>query len=117
MSMIKRSSTPMKWSGSLLARCAAVAILASGMASQSMASGSFGGGSGFGPQNAYNLGKAVFYKKLACDGCPVENTQLDSESAGELIDKLNSNQDFASEVTGKKRKAVILYLQRRFNAS
>lgn len=82
-----------------------------------MASGSFGGGGGVGLQNTYNLGKAVFHKKMVCDDCAVKSSKLDSMGAKELINKLMADKQFAQNVKGKNRKAVIVYLKRRYKAS
>lgn len=82
-----------------------------------MASGSFGGGGGVGLQNTYNLGKAVFHKKMVCDDCPVKSSRLDSKGAKELINRLMADESFAQQVTGKNRQAVIVYLKRRYKAS
>lgn len=111
------SQNPSNRAGFVFTAIAATALLTTSVSTHVMASGSFGGGASFGHQNAYNIGKAVFYKKLICSGCPAENFEQNSASANSLVKKLKSNKEFASDVTGKKRKAVILYLERRFSLS
>lgn len=79
-----------------------------------MASGSFSSGGGVGFHNTYNLGKAVFYKKLACDDCPVQGSHLQRDDAKALVNKLNSDDMFLPEVSGQERRAVIFYITRRY---
>ncbi|GAA3929857.1 hypothetical protein [Litoribacillus peritrichatus] len=93
----------------------ALVLSASVISTSATASGSFGGG-GVGFQNTYNLGKSVFYKKLACDDCPVENVQMNADEAKSLINKLKTDNEFAKEVTGKQRQSVIFYIERRYKA-
>ena len=81
-----------------------------------MASGSFGGGGGVGLQNTYNLGKAIFHKRMVCDDCAIKSSKLDSMGAKEIINKLMADEQFAQQVTGKNRQAVIVYLKRRYKA-
>ncbi len=109
-------ATQKKRLGLTLASCTAALFLSTSFVSSSaMASGSFGGG-GVGFQNTYNLGKSVFYKKLACDDCPVENVKMDSSEAKALIQKLNTDDQFANGLTSKQRESVIFYIERRYKA-
>ena len=74
--------------GLTLTSCTAALVLSTSVLSTpAVASGSFGGG-GVGFQNTYNLGKSVFYKKLACDHCPVQNIQMDSNELRKFIHDL-----------------------------
>lgn len=93
-----------------LAGATAALILSSSV----MASGSFGGASGIGLQNSYNLGKTLYYRQLACEECPLGKQSLDVIGAQKLIDKLNHDENFAQGLKGIKRNAVIVYLKRRY---
>ena len=95
-----------------LAGCIAAMVLSSTV----MASGSFGGSAGIGLHNSYNLGKSLFYRKLACEDCPASAKKMDMIGAQELINKLNNDGMFAKELMGVKRQAVIIYLKRRYKA-
>lgn len=86
------------------------------LSSSVMASGSFGGPAGIGLHNSYNLGKSLYYRKLACEDCPLANQKMDVMGAKKLIDKLNEDENFAKGLKGIKRNAVIVYLQRRYKA-
>ena len=72
---------------------------------------------GIGLHNSYNLGKSIYLRKLACAGCPMDNKNLDSSTAKVLVDKLNSNENFAGDLKGIKRQSVIVYLTHRYKMS
>mgnify|MGYP000152543274 CR=1 FL=1 len=81
------------------------------------ASGSFGGGASTGAHSSYNLGKSLFHKKLICNQCPANGIKMNKKGAEKLIMDLEVNQEFASDLNEKKRKAVIAYLSRRFKVN
>jgi len=81
------------------------------------ASGSFGGGGNIGSHNSYNLGKSLFHKKLICNACPANGTEMNKTGAKKLIKNLQMDDSFASNLNAKKREAVIAYLTRRFKVN
>ena len=48
------------------------------------ASGSIAAGKGISPRAAYTQGKAVTFKKLVCETCPLQKGELDKDRAGSL---------------------------------
>jgi len=85
--------------------------------SSANASGSFGGGGSSGAHSSYNLGKSLFHKKLICNQCPADGIQMNKKGAKDLIMNLEEQEDFASDLNAKNRKAVIAYLSRRFKVN
>jgi len=85
--------------------------------SSANASGSFGGGASSGAHSNYNLGKSLFHKKLICNQCPADGIQMNKKGAKDLIMNLEEQEDFASDLNAKNRKAVIAYLSRRFKVN
>ncbi len=74
------------------------------------ASGSDGGGQAeMGDTAAYNTGKSVFAKKIACSGCPMAGKSLDAESARALV----ANKGNVT-LTPQESAALDVYLKRRF---
>ncbi|MCG8611840.1 MAG: hypothetical protein MI864_15030 [Pseudomonadales bacterium] len=85
-------------------------LLSSGL----QASGSFSGGSASGLQNTYTLGKSVFHRKLVCSSCPLAGQELNRDSANKLIHQVEDSASVQQVLSGKERKAVIHYIQKRF---
>lgn len=79
------------------------------------ASGSYGVGGGDQANQAYNLGKAAFYKKLLCPSCPLAGVDPDESKAAELVRQLSGNPEFAQRLSEREREAVVQYLQRRYD--
>ena len=69
------------------------------------ASGTIGGG-----QNALKLGQKVYAKKIACADCPYPDG-LDASNLAEAVSRIESG---AIELRGKERKAVLMFIERRF---
>lgn len=85
----------------------AVLALAAGGA---LASGSDAGGSAeTGDTAAYNMGKGVYARKLACGGCPMAGKSLDAALAKQL---LSSKPPVA--LSADEEMALATYLKRRF---
>ena len=58
------------------------------------ASGSIGVGAGkLSPRAAYAQGKALTFKELVCDGCPLQKGELDKERAASLTRSLEAAYD------------------------
>jgi hypothetical protein len=76
-----------------------------------MASGSDGVGSAeTGDAQAYNIGKMVYFQKLACSGCTLAGKKLDASLAREIISgkvKVMLAED--------ESRALRVYLSRRFS--
>ncbi len=70
----------------------ALALGALGLvAAHAAGSGSIGFGAGkVGPRAAYSQGKALTYRELACDGCPLGQGELNDDSAMRLADSLEA---------------------------
>lgn len=75
-----------------------------------LASGSDGAGSAdTGGAQAYNMGKTVYFQKLACNGCALAGKTLDANLARDIISgkvKVMLNED--------ESQALAVYLNRRF---
>ena len=96
----------------------AAAILgASVLAANVQASGYHSSSGKSGLQSPYNMGKQVFYKKVACDSCPLPGKNLDKQGAMSAIDQLNSNEMLMQKLSGKERQAATYYLQKRHKIS
>ena len=54
------------------------------------ASGSIAAGRGINPRDAYTKGKALTYKKLVCDSCPLQKGELDRARAQNLKNSLEA---------------------------
>lgn len=95
----------------------ALLLSASTLASVSHASGSFGPSATGSFQNTYNLGKRVYFKKLACDTCPLASDSLDKKQAMMVIEQLNDSKEVMKLLSNKERSAVIHYLKKRHKIS
>ena len=90
--------------------CAAAALTLALGASLALASGSDAGGSAeTGDAAAYNLGKSVYFSKLACANCPLAGKSLDAAMARQVIEKAP-----AVALSDDESKALAVYLKRRF---
>ena len=92
-----------------------------------LASGSAGGGGGvskFGQE--YTQGKAIFFKKVACDkGCPLSRKQVTAEMAKKLVSTIRSRDELGKSESEMDKIVALLkesevekvehYLARRFN--
>lgn len=92
-----------------------------------VASGSAGGGGGaskFGQM--YTQGKAVFFKKIACDkGCPLSRKEVTSDKAKEIVSAIRSRDELSRSKSEMDKVVSLLeesemdkvehYLARRFN--
>lgn len=72
-------------------------------------SDSFGGGL-TGEQQLYNVGKAVFAQKLACQNCAFAGKSLDKNLAQSLLNEA----DKTSNLSDDDRTALAAYLKLRF---
>ena len=91
-----------------------IALTGAAMTASSVyASGSFSRPSG-GLQDSYNYGKSVFYKKVACKGCPLQGERVDRQSAEELVDRFDADDSFVSGLNKRERMAVVHYLEKRY---
>ncbi len=70
------------------------ALLTAGLGTLSLteaASGSIGVGAGkLSPRAAYAQGKALTFKELVCDGCPLQKNELDKDRAMSLTRSLEA---------------------------
>lgn len=90
--------------------CAAAALTLALGASLALASGSDAGGSAeTGDAAAYNMGKSVYFSKLACANCPLAGKSLDAAMARQVIEKAP-----AVALSDDESKALAVYLKRRF---
>lgn len=91
-------------------------VLAFGLAAvtSALASGSYSISGGDQANQAYNLGKSAFYRKLACASCPLADQDLDASKAAEWVGQLAANKDLAQKLSETERDAVIVYLKRRY---
>lgn len=78
------------------------------------ASGSYSSGGGDMANQAYNLGKAAFYKKLICSSCPLANADPDAKQAADIVKQL-SDSTLKANLADQERDAVIQYLKRRYD--
>ena len=73
------------------------ALLAAGLGTVSLseaASGSIGVGAGkLSPRAAYAQGKALTFRELVCDGCPLQKSELDKDRAMSLSRSLEAAYD------------------------
>jgi len=63
-----------------------------------LASGSIGGGGGvsqFGQM--YKQGKVAFFQKLACQGCPIQRSQVDKDLAKSLVESIKTRDALKAE--------------------
>lgn len=91
-----------------------------------IASGSAGGGGGpskFG--HVYTQGKAIFFKKIACDkGCPLTRKEVTSDKAKEIVSAIRSRDELSKSESEMDNVVSLLdesemdkvehYLARRF---
>ena len=91
-----------------------VLTLSIALPSTSYASGSFSPSSNNGSQQAYNLGKKVFHKKLACKKCVLPKKKLSKEEAQHLINNLEVREEFTSILSPKESEATKVYLVKRY---
>lgn len=91
-------------------------VLAFGLAAASsvLASGSYSISGGDQANQAYNLGKSAFYRKLACSSCPLAGQELDEAKATELVAQLAKAGELAQKLSETERDAAVVYLKRRY---
>ena len=65
----------------------------------------------------YNDGKRVFHRKIACDTCPLPSNGLNKNTAGEVIQLLNSRADLMKLLSNKERTSAVYYLKKRHKLS
>ena len=82
-----------------------------------MASGGSPGANTFAPNNSadYDLGKAVFFKKIICETCPYGDISLDTASVENILPEVHRKGSIGKELTIKERKSVKLFIKTRFN--
>ena len=87
-----------------------LAVVIGMSAPAAFASGSDGGGSAVtGDSRAYNVGKMVYFQKLACAGCALAGKTMDANLARDLLGgsmKVNLSEE--------ESRALGVYLTRRF---
>lgn len=91
---------------------AVAAIAASLGCSAAFASGSMSPGSGQGA-DAYNVGKSVFFKQIACDTCAYAGRGKDATDAKALLATLKTPESKA-KIDADEFGAVEAYLTKRF---
>jgi hypothetical protein len=91
---------------------AVIAVAASLGCSTVFASGSMSPGSGQGA-DAYNVGKSVFFKQIACDTCAYAGRGKDAADAKALLTTLKSA-DSKAKIDADELGAVEAYLTKRF---
>ena len=91
---------------------AAATIAASLSCSVAFASGSMSPGSGQGA-DAYSVGKSIFFKQIACDGCAYAGRGKDVADAKALLATLKSPESKA-KIDADEFGAVEAYLTKRF---
>lgn len=89
--------------------------LALSVSSLASASGSYGGGGGYSANQAYNVGKAAFYKKVICKTCPLAQGEPDADKAKAILQQLTDRPDSVAGLSGDERSAIAEFLKRRFN--
>lgn len=89
-------------------------IALSTFSAASLASGTFSAGSNNNSQNAYNLGKKVFHKKLACKTCILPKKKLNQEEAQQLVSNLGTKDEFLKTLSKEELEATIIYLSKRY---
>lgn len=78
------------------------------------ASGSYSSG-GVQTDQSYNFGKAIFYKQVICDACPLAQSEPDNaDMATKIVLQLNEKPESLQKLTDKEREAAIYYLKRRY---
>ncbi len=89
-----------------------VLALALGLSgSLALASGSDGaGGAETGDAQAYNMGKMVYFQKLACAGCALAGKTLDAALARDVI-----SGKMKVSLPAEDSRALAVYLTRRFS--
>ena len=91
----------------LLATIVAVSIC--GFAAQAVyASGSIMAGTGISPRDAYTLGKALTFRKLVCDSCPLQAPDLDRTRAESLRASLEARDAAAKPGTPDDEHILLL---------
>lgn len=98
-------------SHSLLPWALAIGLSSSGIV---LASGSYGTGGGDQANQAYNLGKSVFYKKLICKTCPLAQSEPEAGKAAEIVKQLSERPDSVGNISADERAAAIQFLKRRY---
>jgi hypothetical protein len=88
------------------------AIAASLGCSVAFASGSMSPGGGQGA-DAYSVGKSIFFKQIACDGCVYAGRGKDAADAKALLATLKSP-DSKAKIDADEFGAVEAYLTKRF---
>ena len=63
----------------------------------------------------YEKGKKLFYTKVICDDCPYPNLELTAEEVSGIMPALDHNGMIGKHLTLDDRKALKVYLNRRFN--
>lgn len=93
-------------------RVGPVAVLAVGvlLSSTALASGSITAGGAISPRDAYVQGKALTFKKLVCNGCPIERGALDRARAESLKNSLEARDEATKP--GTEDDAHIAVLER-----
>ncbi len=92
--------------------------------SSALASGSITAGGAISPREAYTQGKALMFKKLVCNACPIQKKAFDLERARSLKNSLemrdeatNPNTEDDKHIAVLERdeqEAVHYYLVRRY---
>lgn len=103
---------------------AIVAMVALLQASAVFASGSIKPGGAVSPRDAYVQGKALTYKKLVCDGCPIAKGGLNEDRAISLKNSLEARDEAEKPGTADDENIKVLdrdeqemvhyFLKRRF---
>lgn len=97
----------------LASHLAAVAAIAASLGcSVAFASGSVSPGGGQ-SADAYSVGKSIFFKQIACDGCAYAGRGRDAADAKALLVALKST-DSKAKIDADEFGAVEAYLTKRF---
>ena len=63
----------------------------------------------------YEKGKKIFYEKVVCGECPYPALKLNAEEVSKIMPALDHNGMIGKHLTLNDRKALKVYLNRRFN--
>jgi hypothetical protein len=110
--MSEKMSAKFCFAHRLTTAAAAVAIAAALSCSSVFASGSMSPGGGQGA-DAYNVGKSIFFKQIACDTCAYAGRGKDATDAKALLATLKSP-DSKAKIDADEFGAVEAYLTKRF---
>ena len=63
----------------------------------------------------YEKGKKIFYENVVCKECPYPELELNAEEVSQIMPSLGHNGMIGKHLTLNDRRALKVYLNRRFN--